>query len=749
MISSFKKYSVVFFALLLFSGCPLKKEEEVTEELPPKTVPVVEITPGEFQETLEISGTLRPAFEARVGSEASGTISQIYAHEGDEVVVGQILAQISASDNRAQIERNNARIALQNARAQWELSKKQAEVQEKSAEIQIGKAEIDLLSADRSNSSTDISVKAQEESSKSGVEIAKLTLQNATETSSELKENLDLQENILKEREENIIASTVVSFRNALEGSDAILGFSQERKRDNDTFEIYLAFNDPQIAITAELLAKKTWKEFLVAEKKYYANPQDFSSADILKSAKKIQEVLAETSKVLQSSTTGERLSATQLAQFQGSIAQYRLNIEGNITQLSDMAQVRNDFSLKKPQQIRAAEIAISQAQDRLQQSERNLEQVKSGGVVNTSGTEGRFDAAQKGVEIAKLQYELTKQQGEIAIQQAKSQVDVAQSQVEAAELALSKLSITAPFSGIITKKNIDIGDTINMGSPLFVLSDINQLLLKGDIAPSFLPHIFLGQIAFFPFPAGEREGLVSRINAVANDTTKRIDIEIALPNEDRSVPANIFLTAKIPLISDDDAITIPYGSLISHTPPRVFLVGEGEKGSDPAFFLEKRTLTLGKKSGDIIRVSHGLLKGDLLVVSPLLGLREGDEVLPEKKNISEEKAPSEQFSLSQENIAENKEQNLGLRIIEPREGQEFQNSPILFQGVAPEKTMRVEVNKYTLQSFSLETGEFLYRADPKFKNLKKGKNLYEIQAFDEEGNLLETISLSLFFSPL
>lgn len=750
---SFLKGRIIFSFLFLslFSGCSSEKESIPDPKLPP-VVPVLEITPRDFQETLEISGTLRPAFEAKVASEASGTISQIYAHEGDMVETGQLLAQISASDNKAEIDLNNAHNALQNALAQWELSKKQAAVQLKSADIQIGKAEIDLLSADRSNSSTNISVEAQEESAKSSVEIAKLTLQNATESLSELKENLDLQENILREREKNIIASTVVSFRNALEGSDAVLGFSQERKGDNDRFEIYLGFNNPQVRITAELLAKKVWKEFLIAEKEYYKNPQIFPAQEIVTSAKKIQEVLAQTSKVLQSSATGERLSGGELAQMQGNIAQHRSAIEGSISQISDITQTLNDFALKKPQQLRSAILAISEAQDRLQQAKRNLDQVKSGGVVNTAGTEGRFDAAQKGVEIAKLQHELTKQQGDISIQQAKTQVDIAKNQVRAAELALSKLSITAPFSGVVTKKNIDIGDTVSMGNPLFVISDIDHLLLKGDVDPDTLSQISLGQESLFSLGGEEKKGVISKINAVANDITKRIDIEITLSNKNHHIPANIFLTTKLPLLTQENTIMIPYGSLISQVPPSIFLVGEGEKGGDPAFFLEKKVLVLGKRSGDMIQVREGLFTGDLLVDAPLLGLREGDEVTPQKQDILKKPESDENetktemqdgplLKKAQENIS-------GVQISEPKAGEEFQRAPILFRGIAPKGTSAVEINGYRLSSFISETGKFLYRADIKYNNLVKGENIYQIKTLDAKGNTLEEISLPLFFNP-
>src|SRR4029079_14973032 len=77
---------------------------------------------GNLRNTVTATGTLQAVTTVQVGSQASGTISALYADFNSKVKKGQVIAQLDPSTTRAQVDQakanlQNARASLANARA--------------------------------------------------------------------------------------------------------------------------------------------------------------------------------------------------------------------------------------------------------------------------------------------------------------------------------------------------------------------------------------------------------------------------------------------------------------------------------------------------------------------------------------------------------------------------------------------------------------------------------------------------------
>lgn len=669
--------------LIFFSGCTTKDQEESQQE-PVKPVPVLEIQKSAFAPEVEISGTLEPVFSSGISAEAGGTVSQVFVREGDSVHAGELLLSISPQRNTISTDTSAAFIALQNAESSLELAQKQAEQSEKSALLNIEQAEANLKSALNTDASTGVSVEAQIAAAESARDVAQVGLETAQKMLEDTLQNLDTEEKTLEENERNAIASAFSVFRTGMRNADTVLGVTDENRKNNDDFEVYLGFRDLQSKRDAEIAFRTVWTDFLEKEALFSQDKNALTPNDVRGLGDSIRDVLQKTDIMLKQSITGTGFSSTQLTTFQTTTSADRSATEVAIQSLTTASQNLRNFTVQRPQRVRSAELSLRQAESQLSQAEKNLEQARGAGGVSSTSSEAQVTSAKNALESAKIQLEITRKQNEISIQQATSNRDVARSSLERNQVQQDKLTITAPIDGVVSERNVEPGDTISAGQSLFVISQITSLTLKGEIDAALLPSVFSGTKATLSLDGfGKRDGIVSNINPVANSTTRRIGIEIDVENLDELLPANIFATAKIRLPEENGVLLIPEKSLISQNPPEVFVLTGDE---DP--ILETRRIEIGRKQDAEIEVLSGLSSGDRIVSQIVLGLRagerveaapdtsdfSGESVLPPENEVlpaGEEKATSGDFEIIDENVPSQENESE----IVPTEGEESVSS--------------------------------------------------------------------------
>jgi len=738
-------------ATLLLTSCGTAPEE-VAPETPAKKVSAQEVIFQEIAPTVSVSGTLKPAIESVVAAESGGTVANIFAKEGDTVGVDSPLLSFSIGDNLAASDLSAANLSFQNAERSLQLAREKAAKDAEVSALSISNAEKNLESARKSNASTDISLDSQKASAESSVSLAKISLQNAERNLADLQENLTLSEKNLAENAQNTKATAFANFRPAMTAMDEILGASEERRNDNTLPRTLLGFKDPETYQVASNTLRGIWNAFVDLDGKFSENTENVSLNETLAFGEEIRFALQKTDEMLQKTISGTGLSEATLSGLRTNITARRSGIEAQIAQITATNQAFSDFEIKKPQNLTSAEVAVQSAKEQLTQAEKGLTQTESGGNVSRVGTETAIINAENALATAKIQAEITAKQNEMAIQSASAARDAASSALNSAQIRYGKLSTSSPIAGVVIEKSVDLGDTVNAGSPLFVIAQINPLKLTADVPVDILTSIALGDSARVSVDVfGEKTGKITKIFPIADAATRRVNIEISLENPDGEIPANIFATASIDLPVKENAILIPRSALISQNPPTVFVIAEGK--------VQKRQIELGTDSGTQIEVLKGLLVGEIVVPEPILGLVEGDEVQyelsqntpptvpPTEKNTTSE-TPGEPSSASENTGEEPAHPAAEIKSLlkTPLDGEHFSKSPIAFRGTAPEGTKSVSINGYTLTSFSSSDLTFQYFADPSYKNLQSGENIYVVGAFDTEGNQINAQTITLFF---
>jgi multidrug efflux system membrane fusion protein len=141
---------------------------------------------------------------------------------------------------------------------------------------------------------------------------------------------------------------------------------------------------------------------------------------------------------------------------------------------------------------------------------------------------------------------------------QARAGLATAQSQLESAKAELDQYAIYAPYNGLIDRVPVQRGSTILAGAEVATLINLDPLLAIGEISERDLPYIHLGDAADIRLVDGNIvKGTLRYISRDASAATRTFRIEVAIPNEDKRLPAG--MTAEITLRAQPtDSVVLP-----------------------------------------------------------------------------------------------------------------------------------------------------------------------------------------------
>lgn len=149
----------------------------------------------------------------------------------------------------------------------------------------------------------------------------------------------------------------------------------------------------------------------------------------------------------------------------------------------------------------------------------------------------------------------------------AEATMKIAQANYENAKTRLSYTRITAPFSGYITKRFLDAGALVsNTNTILFMLMDITNVkiivnVLEKDI--SLIPRVKKAIIGVDAFPGKEFYGLISRSSQAIELSTRTMDVEIDIPNQDHILKPGMFATVTLVIDEHPDAVLVPTQAIL------------------------------------------------------------------------------------------------------------------------------------------------------------------------------------------
>jgi RND family efflux transporter MFP subunit len=229
---------------------------------------------------------------------------------------------------------------------------------------------------------------------------------------------------------------------------------------------------------------------------------------------------------------------------------------------------------------------------------------------------------------------EADEKQGDFVSKQ--STVQALQASLERQQALKRYTQLVAPFDGVVTARNTDVGALVNAGSggaagsELFVVSDLRRLRVYVQVPQRQVAQIRTGSTAQVSVP--ERPGasypakVVSLAQAI-NAGSGTMLVQLAVENPKGELLPGAFATVAFDQAAmAGDAVVIPPGALImGRNGAQVAVLDAGNR-------VRLRKVTIARDLGNVIQLGDGVTRADRIIDSPPDGLADGDVVRVARK---------------------------------------------------------------------------------------------------------------------
>ena len=225
---------------------------------------------------------------------------------------------------------------------------------------------------------------------------------------------------------------------------------------------------------------------------------------------------------------------------------------------------------------------------------------------------------------------------------QTQSEVDI-----EQAKLNLSYTEVKAPFDGIVTARDVSLGQLVGAGSPTtlativqldpiyvnFAVSETDVQDIRSSMRAQGLTRDDLKKI---PVEVGlqseqgyPHRGTLDYAAPTITAATGTLLVRGVLPNENRSLLPGYFVRVRVPRAEQPNMLLVPDRVVGSDQSGRYVLVANKDNE------LEQRKVVLGQQVGDLRVIDKGLEPDDRVVISGLMSVIPGQKIDPVAKTIA------------------------------------------------------------------------------------------------------------------
>ncbi len=205
-----------------------------------------------------------------------------------------------------------------------------------------------------------------------------------------------------------------------------------------------------------------------------------------------------------------------------------------------------------------------------------------------------------------------------------KANVDAAMANLHRFEDLKAFARVLAPFDGIITARDIDVGDLITSGKELFRLADTRTLRIYVRVPQSALGDISVGTLADLAVPELPRrkfEIKVVRTSGAIDAASRTLLTEMEVDNSSGVLVAGSYAQVTFHDSGKDPALVLPSNCLLFRAEgPEVALVG-GDK------HVTLHPIVIGRDFGKTLEVLSGVQSGDQVIINPGDSIVTGTEV--------------------------------------------------------------------------------------------------------------------------
>jgi len=186
---------------------------------------------------------------------------------------------------------------------------------------------------------------------------------------------------------------------------------------------------------------------------------------------------------------------------------------------------------------------------------------------------------------------------------------------------------IVAPFAGVITQRNVDVGDLIDAGSgtsrALFALAQSDPLRVYVQLPQAYAQNVSVGQkvvVTQAELPGQQFHGTVTHISGAIDVPTRSLQVEVTLPNPDNTLRPGAYVQVALPSVARAQWMVPGNALLFRAEGPRLAVVDA--KGD-----VQLRKVVIAQDLGQTLEIESGIDGNDRIIINPSDSIADGDHV--------------------------------------------------------------------------------------------------------------------------
>ncbi|MFM0202841.1 efflux RND transporter periplasmic adaptor subunit [Paraburkholderia fungorum] len=186
---------------------------------------------------------------------------------------------------------------------------------------------------------------------------------------------------------------------------------------------------------------------------------------------------------------------------------------------------------------------------------------------------------------------------------------------------------IVAPFAGVVTQRNVDVGDLIDAGSgtsrALFALAQADPLRVYVQLPQAYAQNVSVGQkvvVTQAELPGQQFHGTITHMSGAIDVPTRSLQVEVTLPNPDDKLRPGAYVQVAVPAVAHA-RLMVPGNALLFRAEgPRVAVV-------DANGMVVLHKIVIAQDLGQSLEIESGIEASDKVIINPSDSIADGDHV--------------------------------------------------------------------------------------------------------------------------
>ena len=188
-------------------------------------------------------------------------------------------------------------------------------------------------------------------------------------------------------------------------------------------------------------------------------------------------------------------------------------------------------------------------------------------------------------------------------------------------------LSVSAPFAGIITERNVHpgalVGPSIRDAKPMLILQQLTKLRLSVDVPEQYAPQVSVGDTVHYKvnsLPGQEFKGIIARSSQSLNNSYRSETIEMDIENTKEVFKPGMYAEVILAVSGSRNAFTVPKSAVITSTERKFIILANGR-------IAHWCDISEGNEKGDSVEIFGDLQVGDEILTKASQQIRDGQVV--------------------------------------------------------------------------------------------------------------------------